>query len=258
MPGYQESCCVIAVEYVGENMNAAFDLTAVFEGYSIRDGKYVEIVRLLRNLEASRSKFNELNEAREQFEAADALGHWQDPKLGSRETAIIVEALFVHSIILYCRAAHSSSKARHNINILGALNASQKKTHLAITTLRDQVLAHYGKGESNPSGLWVNDRVVLQEREDEIFFSYPSMRAGHKAKMARELVELIEVGLAYLERYSQKKVGELADLLRPLLTTSEFRKLIEKHPFNELEFFGRTNTLGTARRLFVEEGEKPT
>lgn len=187
-------------------MNAAFDLTALFKNASLKNGPYVEAVRLLRNIEASRSKYTELKEAREQFEAGNVLGDRKLPKLESQQTAIIVEALFVHAIILYCRAVHSSSKSRRSIDIIGALNSSQRLMHKKVTSLRDQVLAHYGRGESQPAGPWVDDRVVLQLRNEDVFLSYPSMRAAHKAQVARELLELIDAGLQYLERYSFQKL----------------------------------------------------
>jgi hypothetical protein len=234
---------------------SSFDLTKALNGISIKDAKYGKLVRALRNLEAARSVNTDLAEARE---AVDVAGRVQISGLGSveRDGPIQAEALFVHAMLLYCRATHSSTKARHRVDVLGRFSSELKADHKLITSLRDSVIAHYGS-EDKISGRWNSDHVVLHLQADGFLFSYPQFRVAHKAETARALSRLIDASLKYIDQYALERQNEAASELQQLLADVHLLSLLRAQPFDEESYFGFANPPGSDHRIVVPRRAAP-
>ncbi|TXN62772.1 hypothetical protein FV232_24765, partial [Methylobacterium sp. WL30] len=118
-----------------------YDLSEAFKDFDYKDEKYGSLVRALRNIEAVRSINHDLSEARQAFDTASTTSFENRKDSVEDESAIITEALFVHAMMLYCRAVHSSSSARFKIDVVGKMNANEKSDHKYITKIRDTVIA---------------------------------------------------------------------------------------------------------------------
>jgi hypothetical protein len=233
----------------------SFNLTKALSGLSLKDAKYGKLVRALRNLAAARSVNTDLSEAKEALEVA---GRAKIQNFGSveRDVAIQVEALFVHAVLLYCRATHSSTRARHRIDVLGQYSAELKTDHKRITSLRDSVIAHYGS-EDEISGSWNSDHVVQHLRPDGFTLSYPQFRVAHKAETTRALSRLVEASLTYIENYGLEKQNEVVSELQQMAADGRLLSLIRSQPFDEKSYFGFSNPPGSNDRIVVPAGAKP-
>jgi hypothetical protein len=233
----------------------AFDLTLAFANASLKDGRFAPLVRVLRNLESSLSIRADLEEAKQVIEACQFLPTDETTGKPTQAGHIFMEAVFVHALMLYCRAVHSSTKARHKIDVLGSFTAEEKTLHAAVTALRDSVVAHYGRGDSQFGGPWNHDHVVLRRNILAFEFSYPHMRAATKGEVSQSLLMLIEKSLIRMVEYGTKKQHELAALIRASLDQDdEFLKVVSPHIFSEEHFFGFAHPPGSASRFSLPEG----
>jgi hypothetical protein len=230
----------------------SFDLSVAFAKFSMKDGPFAPLVRSLRNLEASLAIRKDLEEAKE---AIDAAGSISQPIEGPKY--VMIEALFVHALMLYCRATHSGTKVRNRIDVIGGFTPEQKLAHKEITSLRDTVIAHYGTGESQSGGPWIKDHVVFHRDYFEFKFSYPQMRAATKGKVTSALYDLIQASHQRMLDYGTAKQHELAASIRAAMDRDkQFLELVERHPFSEEVFFGMARPPGPSSRFIVPAGTK--
>jgi hypothetical protein len=233
-----------------------FDLTRAFADVKMNDPKLGPIIQVLRGLESAISTHKDLAEAKEAFEAAGSIDLSDKEK--SETELVRLEALFTHALMLYCRAVHSSSKARVKLDVLGSYSEEQKLSHKSVVALRDQVVAHFGKGIDIAGGPWNEDHVVLWRGRGRYTYSYPSRRAAHKSRVANALCELIDAATDRIVAYAIDRQNRLMTLLNPLLATdSEVQRRIAVHRFDEHEFFGKAMPLGgrSGLRLRRNKGE---
>ncbi|MET4198707.1 hypothetical protein [Bradyrhizobium sp. LA6.12] len=241
---------------VGKHVHyGAFDLTLAFANASLKDGRFVQLVRALRNLEASLSIRADLEEAKKAIDACRALPRDATSGAPTETGQIFMEAVFIHALMLYCRAVHSSTKERHKIDVLGSYTPEQKVLHADITALRDNVVAHYGRGDNHVGGPWNHDHIVLRTNPSGFAFSYPRIRVGSKAVVVQSLLTLIEKSLARMIEYGTKKQNELAGLIRTALQEDdEFINRVSSYPFSEETFFGFAHPPGSSSRFTLPKG----
>lgn len=234
--------CILSMNE-GDTVNAdadkeGFDLTRAFADLAINDPKHGPIVQTLRGLESAVSIHHDLVEAKEALEVAGSLdisrnGH-------SAGELVQLEALFTHALMLYCRAVHSSTHARLKLDVLGRYTAEEKRNHKILVALRDQVVAHFGKGLDLTGGPWNEDHVVLWRHRGRYSYTYPSRRTAHKGKIAGMLMELLDTAIARIIVYGTDKQDRLMALLNPLLDTDDaLREMVMAHPFDIIGFFGK-------------------
>ena len=244
------------VSAVGKHVRyGAFDLTLAFANASLKDGRFVQLVRALRNLEASLSIRADLEEAKQAIDACRALPLDPASRAPTESGQIFMEAAFTHALMLYCRAVHSSTKTRHKIDVLGSFTPELKALHSNITALRDNVVAHYGRGDNQVGGPWNHDHVVLRTNNFGFEFSYPHMRTASKAAVVQSLLTLIEKSLARMMEYGTSKQHELAGLVRAALQQDDdFINTVSCHPFSEETFFGFSHPPGSSSRFTLPKG----
>jgi hypothetical protein len=234
-----------------------YDLTRAFEGVAINDPRLGPVVQALRSLEAVTAIHGDLHEAKRAMETAERLA----PSLAEAderpEDQLIIEGLFVHAVMLYCRAVHSGSKTRKRMDVIGSFSPEVRRAHLEVTALRDGVIAHYGPGASYPGGgRWTQDHVVLHRRPHGFAFSYPSLRAATKGSVNQALMTVIEAATTRVLAYGTEKQDRLMVVLRERFAADpSLKALVEGHPFDEIGFFGRPNPPGSVgMRVTVAAG----
>ncbi|MBU1376332.1 MAG: hypothetical protein KKE02_14700 [Alphaproteobacteria bacterium] len=234
-----------------------YDLTQAFEQVAINDPRLGLVVQALRSLEAVTAIHEDLREAKRAMETAARLA----PSLAEAderpEDQLVVEALFVHAVMLYCRAVHSGSKTRKRMDVVGSFSPEVRRAHLEVTALRDGVIAHYGPGASYPGGgRWTQDHVVLHRRPHGFAFSYPSLRAATKGSVNQALTTVIEAATKRVLAYGTEKQDRLMLVLRERFAADpSLKALVEGSPFDEIGFFGHSNPPGLdGLRLTVAAG----
>lgn len=234
-----------------------YDLTQAFAGVAINDPHFGPVAQALRSLEAVTAIHADLREAKRAMETAARLTPSVADADERPEDQLIVEALFVHAVMLYCRAVHSSSKTRKRMDVVGSFSSEVRRAHLEVTALRDSVIAHYGQGVSYPGGgLWTQDHVVLHRRPHGFAFSYPSLRAATKGSVNQALITVIEAATMRVVAYGTEKQDRLMLVLRDRFAADpKLKVLVEGHRFDEVAFFGRSNPPGSDdRRVTVAAG----
>src|ERR1700692_551877 len=188
-------------------MIRTFDLSAALINVPIQDPRYGAVVRSLRNIEAVSAILADLREAKQALELAGKMSPEPQKSPIAGDGPLLSEALFVHALMLYCRALHSSTKHRHKIDVLGRYNSDQRRKHKSITNLRDTVIAHYGTGGDAHPVPWITDHVVLRldDQTGSIGFSYPHRRAALKADTSEALIELVEVSIGCMIQSGTEK-----------------------------------------------------
>lgn len=235
-----------------------FDLTEAFQSCPINDPIYGSIVQALRALESVVSIHKDLAEAKAAIDAGATLEITDGLTARSPAEFVKLEALFVHVIMLYCKAVHSSTKARTKFDVLERYSAEQREAHLAVVNLRDRVIAHFGQGRDEVSGPWIEDHIVLWRDGGKYSYSYPSKRAASKGSVARSLYELIPVAIARIEEYGSARQDKLMTLLKEGMDRNpRLRELIERHPFDEVTFFGAPTPVGSSVHSVVEAVQRP-
>ena len=224
-----------------------YDLTEAFAGVAINDPRFGPVVQALRNLEAVTAIHADLREAKGAMDTAARLAPSLADADARHQDQLIVEALFVHSLVLYCRAVHSGSKNRKRMDVVGSFSPEVRRAHLEVTALRDGVIAHYGPGASYPGGgHWAQDRVVLHRRPSGFAFSYPSLRAATKGSVNQALITVIGAATERVLAYGTEKQDRVMVVLRERFADdARVKALVESHRFDEVAFFGKPNPPGS-------------
>lgn len=241
-------------------MIQTFDLSAKLANIPIQDPRYGVVVRCLRNIEAVAAIHTDLREAKQALDLVCRTSPPAQKDAVDSDEPLICEALFVHALMLYCRALHSSTKNRHKIDVLGRYCADQREKHKSLTSLRDTVIAHYGTGRDTQPVSWIADHVVLRLDDETggMGFSYPHMRAAFKADTLTALIELVEASLVCMDQSGTEHQSRLAAALQLLSKDQYLRELIRQHPFSEQAYFGRNMPPGSPdMRFIVPKGELP-
>lgn len=224
-----------------------YDLTEAFAGVAINDPRLGPVVQALRSLEAVTAIHADLREANGAMDTAARLAPGLADADEHPQDQLIAEALFVHALMLYCRAVHSSSKTRKRMDVVGSFSPEVLRAHREVTALRDGVIAHYGPGASYPGGgHWTQDRVVLHRQAHGFALSYPSLRAATKGSVNQALITVIEAATERVLAYGTEKQNRLMLVLRERFASdASVKGLLEAHHFDEVAFFGKPNPPGS-------------
>lgn len=218
------------------------DLTAAFAGIPINDPRYGPIVQPLRQLEAVVAIHKDLEEAQSAMDLASRTARPPEEPDEKGESALIVEALIVHALMLYCRAVHSSAKGRKQVDFKSKFSREERAAHELVTNLRDNVVAHHGPSTKHPGQSWLDDRVVVYRQPGPMGFSYPSIRPATKASVNAALLAAIAAATREAMAYGSEKQTLLSLALWDALANDpELVERLQAHPFNEEAFFGRPN-----------------
>lgn len=222
-------------------MYGSFNLTRALSGLERSDAKFGALVRAIRNVDSGRSRQIDLEEAKEAIDVAKQHGESEidnDAAL-PKSFWVIAEALFVHALLLYCKAAHSDSKERGRVDVLGHIPKERRADHQYITRLRDTVYAHYGTGDRNQPDPWLNEFTVMHLQPEGAHLSHPSMRSATKAEAYRKLSYLVDTALAYMNSYVTEWGEVLFEEFEKYKDDPFILAALPLHRFDENEFFGR-------------------
>ena len=173
------------------------------------------------------------------LEACDALAFSLDTPMNQpaefRETS--EAALMNYIVLLYARAAKTSSQERKQFDPLPYFDDAEKKVHKELCDLRDGAVAHYGTGGSYV-GNWVREFAVIEIG--------PTARVGVLSR--RQIIDrsLLKRARAHIARTMEiidpiavKRIDAVTNALNAECSADpEFYKEVRAHPLNVELFLG--------------------
>lgn len=174
------------------------------------------------------------------LEACDALVFSLDTPMNQpsefRETS--EAALMNYIVLLYARAAKTSSEERQQFDPLPYLSDDEKKVHKELCDLRDRAVAHYGTGGSYV-GNWVREIAIFEVDGVTVRTGAVSRRQiidRPLIKRARaQIARLIEI----VDPIASKRINGITDALKAESQADpEFYKEVHAHPINMRLFLG--------------------
>jgi len=217
-------------------VDQAYNLTALAQRL-LKEGRKLDLANKILGAVDARSIAVDLTIA---LEACDALAFSLDNAMQQpanfRETT--EAALLSYLVILYARATKSSSDIRKQYDPRPKFNADEKQVHTELCDLRDQAIAHFGRGGSY-TGDWTVELAILDIDH--------TVRA---AVVTRRLV----VDRALLYR-AKAQIARALEIINPLCTSRinlfidainaecvadpAFHKEVSQHPLNIAIFLAR-------------------
>lgn len=198
-------------------MQQYIDLTTLADrlGSDRRYGRFVNLVRrcdalasISLDLKAAENSLDLLSEVMTETHTAAA------PQTNPNQTgkaALTGSALFNNAVISYSRAMHSRPIDRFKFCFLDSYTTEQKAIHRRTAKIRDQVIAHFGRGSAETGGGWVEERIVLRLAGEIASFSNPNKRYNYKAQDA---LALQSIARRALEIAGEKRDADQLLLLR--------------------------------------------
>jgi hypothetical protein len=227
-----EELSVRSIPNESDSMNQAFDLSSLSEALG-KDKKYRAISKAIQVFASARSYALDLESAR-----AALIGLIEIDQLGASIRVTVGQALMVHAVMFYCRAAIEHGNARSRIGITADYSPAQAKMHKDVVSLRNTVIAHLDIGEGKYGRDWVVERAILKVSDGSGTFSSVWVRRNYKAELTGDLLDLCEAGLSRVNKIGEERRQALAsEFSRMLAEDPQFRGLVESYPFSPEEFF---------------------
>ncbi|NQE61519.1 hypothetical protein [Caulobacter sp. RHG1] len=216
---------------------ASFDLTQL-AGRLAQD-RYRPVVKLIELVAAHAAVQMDLQRAGlclSQIRQVEMAGHLHR---FSEEMGLLTESLFMNAIFHYTRAVHSTPTSRRRVNVENRFTTEQKALHRSITKLRDQCLAHYGRGAVSADDFWVDDRVIYVPGDPEPV-QYPFLRIHHNSLIDAGLMDLIETAGPVVVEARAKLAEQLTEALERLAAEDlYFAGVLAECSFDTQAFHGR-------------------
>ncbi|THD35024.1 MAG: hypothetical protein E7773_11185 [Sphingomonas sp.] len=218
-----------------------FNLSA-FADRLIAEKRKLDLAWTIKNMIGLQSISVDLRIA---LEACDALAFSLDTPMNQpaefRETS--EAALMSYIVLLYARAAKTSSEERKQFDPLPYLNDAEKIVHKELCDLRDRAVAHYGTGGSYV-GNWVREIAVLEVEGITVRTGALSRRqiidrhliARAKTQIER-VIEIVDPIVA------QRIAGVMEALNVEAKADPEFYKEVHAHPLNVTLFLGNAESV---------------
>lgn len=212
-----------------------FNLSA-FADSLIAEGRKLDLAWKIRHAVGLQSISVDLRIA---FEACETLEYSLDTPMNQppefRETS--EAALMNYIVLLYARAAKTSSEERQQFDPLPFFDDDEKKVHKEICDLRDRAVAHYGTGGSYV-GNWVREIAVM-----EVGGTVRTGAVSRRQIIDRSLVKRAKVQIARAMEIVDPIVGKKIDAITDALNAEneadpEFWREVHIHPINMSLFLG--------------------
>lgn len=219
----------------------AIDLVAASADMSDKNKRLAKIIVQARDAHSAHtdlaSAFDMITALPEATEAAG---------LGSKWANHAVSALITSAIVLYARATKSNSKHRATLDLLSVFTDDEKEAHEWICNLRNNVLAHYGPGETFNGAAWHEEKVLLPlDRPTDARVLMASRRVAespevtakvkkqiHRAMvLAQQVIEKRDAALISALEAAMQADQEFADFLKGFVVDLE--SIFEGHPISE-------------------------
>lgn len=201
--------------------------------------KYKSLVHKIKLVTSAGSAFQDLTHAQE---AMDLLREYQSSpsprKADARETTT-VGALFAYAVILYSRA--TTTKTPQRLQWFGErkLTPGEREWHRQIIRYRDEVVAHYGRGEHLKEGPSVKDVLVMRVPSgptNQLVVQYVESRAQTRASLSAKLTLLLTKTIALAQTCFQERLDSLQPEMFPYMRDDpEFARLAKLCLFDDAE-----------------------
>lgn len=158
-----------------------------------------------------------------------------DPASFDVSTSVVTSALFSHAIILYARATETSSNHRRRRFGRKWLRAGDLDVHQEALYLRNDVIAHFGRGAALQDGPVSKEALIwslIEEPERKMHLQLYAARASTSVDFLRRLRPLVEHLLLHIRGLAKpafdaviEEIGKMASAdnnLRPALRTCLF------------------------------------
>lgn len=189
----------------------------------------------LKHVRDAQSSFHDLLFAVEILSYLRGLGAGTDREL----PAAAQGALMSQSILLYVRATGPSGQ-RKSLKLLQGYNEAQRELHEKLVKLRNKVIAHLDYDRSFGSKSFADEALVLVHNGDGTHrLQVADMRVIYQHGVEEELFELLLSIIPLCERSLEERAADAARHIGDLSKTDpDIQSLIERHPFDAVEFFG--------------------
>lgn len=171
---------------------------------------------------------------------------------------VVTGALFVQAVVLYARAT-SSKASRPKLLGEAKLSAEERAIHAEAMNLRNQCIAHFGRGETLSSGPMFKEAVLFSllvvdgrpKKQVSVF----STRAQHKVAFSARLSALIATRLAEVAARTQPLFDAVDRELEAAAQSDQLlRSELGHYEFDVDDFAGSAEAAATLR-VQLESGE---
>lgn len=217
--------------------------------------KYKSLVHKIKLVTSAGSAFQDLTHAQE---AMNLLREYQtapSPRKADARESTTVGALFAHAVILYSRATTTKTTQRLQWFGESKLTPGEREWHRQIIRYRDEVVAHFGRGEHLKEGPSVKDVLVMRVPSgptNQLVVQYVESRAQTRGSLSAKLTLLLTKTIALAQTCFQDRLDSLQpDMFACMRDDLEFARMAMHCLFDDTDLRGK----GWQSPLDLETGE---
>ena len=186
-----------------------FDLNAVARVLK-RQPQYKKLAGLIEAANGASSCKTDLDHALKRLQLIAVVGDDLGSLARTPDEGIetIIHSLFVSALILYVRALHSSTRNRSKVPPV-AYDEADQAMHKELVALRNDVVAHFGPGDTLRDGEWARDDLTLMISDKELYIHPSWQRANYKANLLMGLQRVLPKAIEHVDAVREKRQREL-------------------------------------------------
>lgn len=217
--------------------------------------KYKGLVHKIKLVTSAGSAFQDLRHAQEAMNLLREYQSAPSPRKADPRESTTVGALFAHAVILYSRA--TTTRTPHRLQWFGEnkLTPGEREWHRQIIRYRDEVVAHFGRGEHLREGPSVKDVLVMRVPNgptNQVNVQYVESRAQTRASLSAKLSLLLTKTIALAQACFQDRLDSLQpDMFACMRDDLEFARMALDCLFDDTEL----RDMGWQSPLDLETGE---
>ncbi len=159
-------------------------------------------------------------------------------------------ALLSHVVLLYARATKTGSTSRSQYDPRKLLNSDELRVHEELCDLRDDAVAHFGKGGSY-LGTWVEEVLVLDTAAAKVA-TITRRQVVDRFLLARARAQISRV-LELLEPRARQAIDVVTEALNAELADPSILEAVQRHLINK-QLFGDEEQFESLRRRGQQQG----
>lgn len=159
-------------------------------------------------------------------------------------------ALLSHVVLLYARATKTSSTSRSQYDPRDLLNPEERRVHKELCDLRDDAVAHFGKGGSY-AGLWVEEVLVLDMEAARVAI-ITQRQIVDRQLLARARSHISRV-LELLEPRARRAIDVVTEALNVEFADPNVRAVVQRHLL-DTQIFGGDERVDSLRHRARQQG----
>lgn len=241
-------CQMMTMEHLDIDLIA---LAALLE----KKTKYKGLAHKIKLVASAGSAFQDLKHAQEAMHLLHEYQSAPSPRKAEPRESTSVGALFAHAVILYSRATTTRTPQRLQWFGEAKLTPGEREWHRQIIRYRDEVVAHYGRGEHLKEGPSVKDVLVMRVPKgptNQVVVQYIESRAQTRASLSAKLTLLLTKTLALVQACFQERLDNLQPEMFPYMRDDlAFAQLAKRCLFDDAEL----RAMGWQSPLDLRTGE---